>query len=181
MCVCSCVSNPPPTCFQPETSREVTRRISNLHSQIPNAGLQRSRSGGRWPPDEPRWGILEQYPSRQRLKREDVGAALLSSTPRKSSAVSRETSRRGFIFTKDCISEGLFMARCHVDLSSVPTHAEHYPPTLRGVHTRIYHKCILELGVYVSQLPSDLPTTLLHPTPPYSPQMFFSAFSFIGT
>lgn len=69
------------------------------------------------------------------------------------------------------------MACCHVDLSSVPTHAENYPPTLRGVHTRTYHKCILELGVYVSQLPSDLPTTL-RSTPAYSPQMCFSTSSF---
>lgn len=72
------------------------------------------------------------------------------------------------------------MAPCQVDLSSMPTHAENYPPTLRGVHARIY-KCVLELRVYVSQLPSDLPTTPLHSTLPYSPQMFLSAFHFIGT
>lgn len=71
------------------------------------------------------------------------------------------------------------MACCQVDLSSMPTHVGNYPPTLRGVHAGIY-KCILELQVYVSQLPSGLPTTPLHSTLPYSPQMFLSAFRFIG-
>lgn len=72
------------------------------------------------------------------------------------------------------------MACCQLDLSSMPTHAENFPPTLRGVHARMY-KCILELRVYVSQLPSDLPTTPLRSTLPYSLQMFLSAFRFIGT
>lgn len=72
------------------------------------------------------------------------------------------------------------MACCQVDLSSMPTHAENYPPTLRGVHARIY-KRILELRVYVSQLPSDLPTTPLRSSRSYSLQMFLSASRFIGT
>lgn len=154
--------------FQPETSREVTGRIRNLHSQIAlavgSAGLLMSHAGESW--NNTRQGSA-------------WGEGMFERTPKRFT-MSRETSRRGFIFTKDCISEGLFMACCQVDLSSVPTHAENYPPTLRGVHARIY-KCILELWVYVSHLPSDLPTTPLHSTPPYSPQIFLSAFRFIGT
>lgn len=94
--------------FQPETSREVTWRIRNLHSQIPNTGFQRSCSGERWPPDEPRWGILKQYPSRQRLKGEDVGAEFLWSTPRKDPQCPERRAGEGLYlqriaFQKDCL------------------------------------------------------------------------------
>lgn len=94
--------------FQPETSREVTRRIRNLHSQIPNTGFQRSCSRERRPPDEPRRGILEQYPSRQRLKGEDVGAEFLWSTPRKDPQCPGRQAGEGLYlqriaFQKDCL------------------------------------------------------------------------------
>lgn len=140
--------------FQPETSRGVTRRIRNLHSQIPNAGFWRSgllMSHARESWNNTRQGSAWRERMLERSSSDPHPEKKIRST------VSRETSWRGFIFTKDCISEGLFMACCQVDLSSVPTHAENYPPTLRGVHTRMY-KCIIEPGVYVSQLPSDSPT-----------------------
>lgn len=125
--------------FQPETSREVTPRIRNLHSQIPNTEFQRSCSGeGAGLLMSPCRGESRNNSRlRQRLEgRGCCSGAPLIHTPKRS-AVSGETSRRGFLFTKDCVSEGLFMARCQRDLSSVPTHAENYPPTLRGVHARM--------------------------------------------
>lgn len=88
------------------------RRIRNLHSQIPNAGFQRSRSGERWPPDEPRWGILEQYPSRQRRKGEREREMLEWSSsdphPEKDPQCPERRAGEGFylqriVFLKDCL------------------------------------------------------------------------------
>lgn len=123
--------------FQPEMSREVTPRIRNLHSQIPNTEFQRSCSGealASWwaTPGNPRTIAVKAAPG----GRGCWSGAPLIHTPKRS-VVSGETSRRGFLFTKDCVSEGLFMARCQLDLSSVPTHAENYPPALGGVHARM--------------------------------------------
>lgn len=97
--VCSCASNPPPTRFQPETSRGVTRRISDLHSQIPNAGLQRARSGERWPPDEPRWGNPGTIPVKAAPEgRGCWSGAPLPHTPKKIHGVQRDEPERVYIY-----------------------------------------------------------------------------------
>lgn len=46
VCICSRAFQHSTYMFQPETSREVTPRIRNLHSQIPNTEFQRSCKRG---------------------------------------------------------------------------------------------------------------------------------------
>lgn len=165
--------------FQPETSREVTRRIRNLHSQIPNTGFQRSCSGERWPPDEPRWGILEQYPSRQRLKGEDVGAEFLWSTPRKDPQCPERRAGKGLYlqriaFQKDC----LWLAVKLIYLLCPHMRKITHPPSEVCMH--VYINVYLSSEFMCHNYHQARQRLLYFQLFPVSPQMFLSAFRFIG-
>lgn len=144
VCVYVCVYTPP-TCSnlrRPGKQKEPCRGLGIWYSQIPDTGfLKHSRSRQRQPPGEPCWGILEQYQSRRCLKEEGSwsGVSLIHSFPKrlhpKVQSEKKELRLQRIAFQKPVFI--VEPARCHVNLTSVPTHAENHPSAHKGEYISI--------------------------------------------